>query len=277
MHTTESREVIGVTEFSGSLYHGGYLKGPLDPELPFIDLQFPYRDYLLAVDRSNHPGLDKFNDYSLTLGPGLYTTTQEEARKYALLRGYGDIPIVHTIEVSQARLFDFRNKTNSALNGQIPLGIAEMWQEYFNNNEHTVREFFTGTSGGFDKQISRNFNSYKGHLRDFIDRVKTGRDFQPETYKPLGFGESDTTIFGANRFLKRDKSIRDLLRTINWDMDWTHSWFGGLWVRFVEDQLGCDGIVAMEGGDAADFQDAPSTVIYNLAVVTSQTTEILTA
>lgn len=277
--SAQEREVVGEIRFSGTLPHGGYLSKE-DLDVPFLDLSYPYRNYFLIREKDNsasHQGLDRFNDRGLTLGPGLYTTTLEEARKYAYLRaGRHSFAVLDHLVVEDARFFDFRRVSDPQLNGDVPVEVAREWQKYYATNQHLVVEFFERTSEVTRRQLLQALNSYPGHLEDFIDRLQTGRRFEPETYRPLGYRESSQTIFGTNRFVKRDQSLRDMLRTIPEDTDWTHSWFGGLWVRFVEDQLGCAGVIAIEAGDAEEFNSAPTTVIYNLGVIKSQKTEVLT-
>lgn len=278
--TPEQGEVAGKVEFSGTLYHGGNFSGEVTSEIPFLDLNYLYRDYFLIsrVMQNRHPGLNGFGDHSLTLGPGLYTTTREEAEKYARLRGIRQTPVISCIEVPKARFYDFRKATNPNLNGIVPTELAINWRNYFVKNRHLLENFFSASDNLMKRQLNENLASYPAFLDDFVDRFQTGRAFEPEKYQIRGIMDhsKDYNHLGINRYLKRDLSLRDLLRTTPGDIDWTHSWFGGIWVRFVEDELRCDGVISMESGDAEHFEPAPTIVIYNLGVVKSQRVDVIT-
>ncbi len=43
------------------------------------------------------------------------------------------------------------------------------------------------------------------------------------------------------------------------------STYGGLWARFVVDQLQCNGVIAIEGGDATYFKYVPTIALYKLS------------
>ena len=73
----------------------------------------------------------------------------------------------------------------------------------------------------------------------------------------------------------RGFDLRDLLRTYNTDKYGVEPIYGGLWVRFMQDELGLDGVVFNETGEGKDFKSAPTYTIYNPQIILDQQIQVI--
>lgn len=173
---------------------------------------------------------------SQTLGVGLYTTSdKDEAEKYSRLRkGSHNTtqPVVIPLLPYQARMFDFRSSNDPNMNTAVPVEMAQNW-----------------------KRVALDY------LREEIPRMNSLID--------LTSSEGRLNIILVKKLMNdRDALVAlgdkpaDVRKLIS-PSGHSFSTLTGKFAEFMGD-LGYDGIVFNEGGDAGNFGNAPSYIFYNL-------------
>ncbi len=212
------------------------------------------------------------------MGAGFYATIEEEAVSYARKRGKGrgrgDEHYIQEIDVSEARLYDFRQRSNHQKNGRVPITVADVWQVYYEAHKVEVVEWMRRLRPEGVEDITETLQGYSEFLNSFLERLKVGLEESPlgvvKDNKFVSFGISDS--FYQNGTVRRGLDLRDMLRTYLTDEECNSPLHSGLWTKFVMENLKCDGLIFNEAGEVG-FQTpegAPSYVLYNLDKITSQ-------
>ncbi len=242
-------ECIGPVSFNGRVFHGTNRAVPVDLSVDYTELYIKDNPHEIVHEIEGS-----------TLGAGLYTTVEEEAIAYAQKRERGGLPgevYVQEIDISGARLYDFRQRSNPRYNGRVSVSVGETWQAYYEVHKAEIVEWMRRGRPEGVEDTTRDLKGYSDFLNFFVERLKTGQE-----------------LHGRER---RGLDLRDMLRTYLTDPDATSTLHGGLWTRFALKELECDGLIYNEGGERG-FQTpkgAPSYVLYNLSKITSQNIKII--
>lgn len=261
------KECIGPIQYTGKVFHGAatpfnFSSDPATLTIRDIEYSGAHMRDTLPDEKDIWFGIE-----ASTLGYGLYCTPDSsEASKYAVIRSSShNPPILHTLSLESAPLYDFRQQGNEQNNGVVSLPLAEDWRNYFHHHMHEISDYLKSKHphGGYSLERSLEImEQYKQYLEKFLTRLKNKQVWIPE--------KADEMIYGVVPGKARGLDLRDLLRTHLGDRGYNTPLHGGLWGRFMKNEKKCDGAIYIERGDNADFKASPTVVLYSLNQIKNQ-------
>ena len=278
-----TEKCIGIREFTGHVFHGIVL-GPHNEQQPF-NPDYRYDQLFRTRNDKNVRDTHSITVGGFTLGHGLYTTpVKSHAQDYATLDQYRTIgepkigkPSLMTLQIEQARLYDFRDPQNLNEEGVVPESLAQKWLLFYRSNQQELKDYMKDQPIGVQSVRAYEIETYSAFLENFLARYHGEPNPDPTQLprSPL-WPSSASNILGIGDH-PRNLSIHDMLRTLAGDIVFTHPSHGGLWAEFVQKELHCDGIIGVEGGDREGMSIEPSYVFYNLDTIKGISTEAVSS
>jgi hypothetical protein len=274
---------VGPRLFNGTLYHGFNVYADL-PTRDKLDSSYDYT----RINRDDS-GREFRNQRDMevqgrTLGHGLYTTDNPDWGRYYVANPNLDKEKpakmkLLTLDVDNARMYDFRDPEDMNKNGIVPKEVAQKWLVYYKDHKQELINYTNDTN---QNNLARwrvwttEIETYEYFLENFLKRYNNPEALDINNVPPGLPHHTRRNLFGIGKE-PRDMSILDMMRSFGGDlMPMEHS-YAGLWAEFVQVELGCDGIIAQEqgftDGGSGDRNLNPSYVLYNLSKITSQTIE----
>ncbi len=230
------------------LFHGTHRK------IDFQDNMDYYRRHRRKMDEKGN--YDHYGDTPQNLGSGFYVTDKEsEARLYSKVRTYyangqkqnpGDNTpaIVEKIHPYQARMFDFRDKSEQNANAPVPRELILEWKKKFIK--------WLETEGSLVNEEMKNSGEFdRDWMPDYIQHLDRCLDAQKVDLRQLlqdgGHNDFFPYIEDENKFPSGGP-------------------FPDLFSYFLMEK-GFDGLIYNEGGESKEMKGGSSYVFYNLSKV----------